>query len=235
MSSTTRIAGTLVVLWVAQACGGTTSSPPERGSTVTPPGETSGETSGRQPGAPESGLPTSAPHSSGAPPDLTQCPAEEPALDTDCPAEGIVCTYGDGVRVDCRHARRCTSSTWVVDDNVEDCHPVPAAYCPASIPEGPCTPVTWDGQAIDSSGQAVCDYAGGTTCVCNLCRTEGCGGPAWECATPPANPQCPPVAPNLGQPCTTSGVACKYGFPCQGGGNFVCKTGVWYPLPSACF
>lgn len=224
-----RIVGILATSWFLQGCGGTTSSEPRE----TP--RSPGDESTAQPGTGNAGTNGSNPRTEGPPPDLTRCPAVEPALGDACEPGGIVCTYGDDVRIDCRHARKCAGGVWIQDESREDCRPAPGGYCPSAVPSGACTPVSYDGQVIDSNGQAVCAYPDGTTCVCNLCETEGCEGPAWDCASPPITVDCPSSAPNLGAACSTPGVACDYGFPCQGGGSFVCKGTVWYPLPSACF
>jgi len=227
------------------ACGGnviTEASPDRLGqagaaaASAGEPGTGGGDHSSRVPGTGSGGLPPdeNLPRGMGTVPDLTQCPTEEPALEAACTADGAVCTYGNEVRVDCRHALRCASGKWMKHEGWGDCRSAPKTYCPAAPPSGACTPVTWEGQPIEGRGQAVCDYAGGATCVCSPCLGENCVGFVWDCAMPPAKAACPAIAPNLGGACAVIGVTCNYGFPCQGGASFVCKDSVWYPLPAQC-
>jgi hypothetical protein len=169
----------------------------------------------------------------GIDPDLSQCPGTEPVIGASCAAEGVVCTYGDSVRVDCRRARGCVMGTWIMDPS-EDCRQPPANYCPAQVPADSCSAVTWTGMTIPTNGQAVCAYPDGTSCVCNICQGLGCSGQAWLCVSPPTNPACPAIAPNLGAKCPSQGLECDYGICGQGGGQFICRKTVWYPLRTGC-
>ncbi len=177
---------------------------------------------------------TSASPPSSVEPDLSQCPSAEPAIGTFCVAEGVVCTYGDAIRVNCRRARGCVMGTWVMDAS-EDCQQPPPNYCPAQVPTpGACSAMSWTGMTIAGNGQAVCASPAGPSCVCNLCQGLGCTGHTWHCFPPPTNPVCPPIAPNLGAKCTSQALECDYGTACQGGGQFICRKTVWYPLRTGC-
>jgi len=146
------------------------------------------------------------------------CPAMQPNGDEPCATEGLLCTYGDLARTECRSRAECINGKFQVI----------LAKC--AVPaDGVCTAMpSPDLQCPNEAEGAVCDYPDGTICVCSSCSLGPCGAPPphFYCAPPPMG--CPSIAPNAGTPCPTNGQKCTYGFPCGPSGvEAECKNGFW--------
>jgi hypothetical protein len=132
--------------------------------------------------------------------------------------QGLVCSYGDSVRVDCRDVWTCSAGIW--DMGKTDCPMPPTGTCGSSAPA--------DGTTCSTQGD-LCTY-GDTLCLCSECPGGPCMAPPpkWTCSGPPTTAGCPPIAPNEGSACSMDGLMCTYGFPCGGSGaNAVCSGGSW--------
>lgn len=154
------------------------------------------------------------------------CPAMLPNADDACSPNGLLCTYGDFSRTECRSRAEC------IDGKFQ----VLLAKC-AVPPDGVCTAMPAPGMQCPNDGEgAVCDYPDGTLCVCSSCSLGPCAPPPphFSCATPTAG--CPNVAPNAGTACPNNGQSCTYGFPCGPSGVITtCENGVWtWEAPVAC-
>ena len=80
-----------------------------------------------------------------------------------------------------------------------------------------------------------CVYDDGTVCICRVCPRGLCdNGPGWQCILPPEDPECPVLAPNIGEECSVDGIACDYGDPCVSGALRICRLGVWHPRSYSC-
>jgi hypothetical protein len=153
-----------------------------------------------------------------------QCPAGEPSAGTACTHESLRCSYGDSRTAQCRHIDECTNGFWQADTSILDrysCDPLPADYCPSEPHhQQPCT--------IGIVGMP-CEY-GELSCVC-YARDPAPGKHGnWLCYGPPANPECPAIAPNLGAGCGSKGLACNYdGDACLAAPNssLFCFDGAW--------
>lgn len=156
----------------------------------------------------------------------TACPADVPASDLACSAEGVTCEYGDEIRPGCRTKATCTQAKWQVA--VAGCPPLPGPGekgCPTAITTGDCSP---DGLQ--------CDMGGDSTCVCASCLGPCSITPVWACARPPTTPGCPSRAPRLGTACTQESLVCTYGPLCAPmlSAGRRCANGVWSDEPLAC-
>lgn len=146
------------------------------------------------------------------------CPSVMPTSDEPCDREGLLCTYGDLARTECRPRAECINGKFVL------------AFAKCAVPANgvcPAMPTVGVECPVDAEG-GVCDYADGTICVCSSCSLGPCAAPPphFFCAAPPMN--CPAVAPNAGTPCGMAGQKCTYGFPCGPSGvEAECKNGFW--------
>ncbi len=160
--------------------------------------------------------------SGGASTIITSCPTDPPAAMAAC-ADGIVCTYGDDVRLSCRTRYVCTNGVF-------------------SVATSAC-------KALASCS----DRAGGVPIMGSACTTAGeeclltdppnyiycrCDA-SWLCSATPAQTMmsCPDVAPNVGQPCDSGGLACQYGscsYPAAYDPTLQCKGKAWQQAVSQC-
>ncbi len=151
------------------------------------------------------------------------CPAILPNSDEACAGEGVLCTYGDLARTECRSRAECINGKFQIL--------LPKCAVPA---DGICAPMPNPGVECPVDAEAaVCDYPDGTICVCSSCSLGPCGAPPphFYCATPSAD--CPMIAPNAGTPCSSEAQSCTYGFPCGPSGvQAVCKNGFWFWDPA---
>lgn len=162
-----------------------------------------------------------------------ECPPNVPTQGQLCAPSGMVCGYGDSVRIDCRMRAECGNGTWSVP--LKGCPPIPGPG------QGGC-PKGLDAGLTDCVGQegAVCDM--GTLAVGASCECSQCGGagpcsvtPRWWCAKAPTTAGCPALAPNIGQKCSPDGLWCHYGIcgtPTSAGRT--CKNGVWLETMVTC-
>ncbi len=154
------------------------------------------------------------------------CPAMAPNGNEPCAPNGLLCTYGDFARTECRMRAECVDGKFQVI----------LAKC-AVPPDGVCTATPSPGTECSANSEGfVCDYPDGTLCVCSSCSLGPCSPPPphFFCATPMAD--CPNVAPNAGTACLNNGQSCTYGFPCGPSGvTTTCENGVWrWEAPVAC-
>ena len=153
------------------------------------------------------------------------CPAEVPMPGSTCeppseptfPAQnGATCVYGDDPRPECRTQATCTNEgSWQITQ--PRCVELPD--CPASPPQA-------GNECSNSNDQ--CFYDDGTRCWCSdceggspypICRTVN--PPQWACQPPRMD--CPPIAPNAGDPCESEGASC--GPSCEL--EIICRDGRW--------
>lgn len=155
-------------------------------------------------------------------PGPTGCPAQEPVGGSMCPTPLLLCTYGDAVKPECRHAYQCLGSGW--QPQTSSC--VEPADCSFASPDQVCM----------VNGETC--TVGNSICTCTSCAFGPCMAPPpkWSCAGPPATPGCPPTIPNIGTACATPDLQCIYGNPCVGSGAIAeCKSGAWdWAGPVAC-
>ncbi|HTM44393.1 MAG TPA: hypothetical protein VL137_05530 [Polyangiaceae bacterium] len=121
------------------------------------------------------------------------CPAAVPADGAACTSDHRVCSYGDAPRGDCREVATCNAGQWTVQHPM--CmQPSPPADCPAQPPAA---------MATCAQDQQLCDYSGGTECVCfsNL---------GWVCDSSTSSRGCPNTPPNAGTTCTNMTQQCSY-------------------------
>jgi hypothetical protein len=158
----------------------------------------------------------------------SSCPANEPHEGDSCSGASLVCWYGDSGRPDCRDIWECESDVW--HSTRTGCAELPNGFCPTSEPDSSVAC-----QAIhDPNSRGDCVYPGGLLCDCPCAQTVTdaggfiCGPTQFICYDPPTTSGCPPIAPNIGNPCTVHGVQCVYANPCDGLGVAVlCRAGVW--------
>lgn len=164
-------------------------------------------------------------HCKVAKPDVAACPPTAPQGGP-CPKEGLQCEYGEHLAPGCRTHVTCTGGSWVGA----------ATGCPPPVTPGhdgcPASPTS--GIGCNNEG-TVCALGGGASCVCTSCAGGPCSSkPTWACAKGGVSP-CPPVAPNLGQPCATAGQKCSYGAACTSTATTrTCTEGVWREELIAC-
>ncbi|HEX2672087.1 MAG TPA: hypothetical protein VHM25_14500 [Polyangiaceae bacterium] len=132
------------------------------------------------------------------------CPTSEPAAGAACDRDALRCGYGDSRAVQCRRLYECLNGAWQADVSISQrysCDPLPTDYCPTTPQhEQPCV--------IANVGMP-CTY-GELSCIC-FASSPMPGKPGnWLCYGPPANPQCPATAPNLGDGCSSNGLGCNY-------------------------
>ncbi len=130
---------------------------------------------------------------------VTTCPPDLPALNTPC-TTGLLCSYGDHPRPDCHVQLACNGDTFTQSGGMSCPQPVACLDLPS-------VPVI--GKACSVADQD-CFSSGNVYCRCVPCPDTGCTGMAWECVGPPLTP-CPTSLPNMGQPCTNTGLTCTYG------------------------
>lgn len=165
------------------------------------------------------------------------CPSAPPVNGSSCSENGIACTYGDSLRLDCRTQAECFDNEWSVYDG-SSCVQPPQATCPASPPDEGSACESIDSQGNLSTGDSAisCIYDTNTFCVCRECPDGFCDdGPGWECLPPPADDRCPSVSPNLGETCDVAGLSCEYGDPClDDGSSRFCRNGYWHQGSFSC-
>lgn len=162
--------------------------------------------------------------STGGPPLL--CPATSPIAGQACTA-GLYCTFGDDVNPLCRDAWVCTSGGWALEPS--SCNTTPASQCPTTqpAPKSSC-PVMGSSAASGSGGLLgdTCVYDD-TICGCGCPSNQPCDPKTWYCS-PTLAAGCPPIIPNDGTACTTSGLGCTYGAPCtESALTATCTSGAW--------
>lgn len=170
--------------------------------------------------------------------DLRNCPETEPVADTECGDGPLLCTYGDGLRPECRGRWRCNDGLWA-DGREQPCSMVPDGYCAeGGNLEGSCEPLDADGAGKEhGNGEVSCGYDDGQVCLCLECLLGSCtASHEWTCTASPEleDERCPTTLPNIGGPCAENGIACDYGDPCVAGGLRICRNGVWYPRSTSC-
>jgi hypothetical protein len=145
---------------------------------------------------------------------VDRCPPQVPDESQRC-EDGLVCSYGEDPRVECRPLYTCQDGTWLG----------------SSV-----TCVPWNDCAdLLSAGDVACGELGlecwtgdlGMQCVCLQCSGSSCANELeWTCADAPLEP-CPTTPPDLGQPCNEAQV-CRYGV--CGASSYVsaqCVSGAW--------
>jgi hypothetical protein len=137
------------------------------------------------------------------------CPKNQPSNGGSC-KDGLQCTYGTDVRMQCRNTASCSDGKWTVNK----------AVCPDM--HG-CQNVVM-GKQCDPQAPACALGDTGVFCVCAECGNAACSSQyAWACAGSGGGQACPKVVPNLGQACANVDVKCPYGS---------CDTG--YPVTATC-
>jgi hypothetical protein len=173
------------------------------GKTSTGGGATGGsETAGGSAGAsatggaaPTAGQPGVAGGMTEPTPDTT-CPSSAPSAGGAC-KEGLTCSYGTDVRLDCRTRATCDGGHWTLFD--PDCKQLPT-----------CTSDVSAGNNCDMD-EAVCVKDDSQYCQCSACIGMVCGTEAtWHCTSSSSSAGCPKLAPNQGQPCEGER-KCQYG------------------------
>jgi hypothetical protein len=145
----------------------------------------------------------------------TSCPASPPAAGRAC-KDGLRCSYGSDVRLQCRSSAICEGGTWKL--NEPDC----AALEPCGttvIAGGPCD----DAQAECVKDDA--EYCACTACLDMICSSES----TWRCSSGSGSMGCPPLAPNQGSACKGQRT-CDYGscsFGQASPGQATCYEDVW--------
>lgn len=166
--------------------------------------------------------------------DAGPCPIGEPAADTSCLTNGIVCGYGSSRRSDCRVVFTCEGRRWV--KGAASCPSVPSDFCPTEpMKAAECAPKGFDGLPPRADGLGPgCVHANGAICHCP-CLGGRCDPTSrWQCFDPPAA-DCPPVAPNLGTACDVESRECTYGHSCSPPGTRVrCLDSRWQRSPAIC-
>ena len=144
------------------------------------------------------------------------CPPVSPLAGSSCTVAGIECTYGDGVRPECRSTAMCDATgSWIITS--------PACSLPGSCSAVSASP----GSPCLMHGDECVETAAGAACICTDCFNGPCAPPPkWDCFTAPGDP-CPKYAPNRGQPCFNLAQSCSYGS-CSGLAITVsCTQGIW--------
>ncbi len=155
-------------------------------------------------------------------PEMTGCPAQQPAAGTVCEAP-LTCTFpaGDGADAGCGPSLQCASFVWVSLGEV--CPAPPPSTCPANIPSAS-APCKHAGQACTFDVPGTCPGVFVATC-------SAAGQWALADESPPCDPPpCPAAAPD-------AGTSCDYPFDCTytvmppGCGfsteDATCVSGVW--------
>ncbi len=177
------------------------------------------------------------------------CPATEPAQDSACTKDGLLCEYGADFDPLCNSVIVCSGTRWarpITYGGAQKCPsqlptiPPNPADCPASrasVPPGAC------------SSASTCQYDG-ATCTCGVhcsnypIRQPDCAPDAgvkvgccdtskveWACFEGPL--YCATPRPRVGAPCTKEGEACAVSPPSEcGQTTLACRGGVW-SLPNA--
>jgi len=154
------------------------------------------------------------------------CPESSPADGDSCSSSnGLSCGYGESGVWGCRALMICQSGVW--EERRSECPQPPT--CPSETPEA--------GAKCNSGGAdtTACAFPGGVLCNCYDCdrlspQYPGCrqSGTTWLCWQPPADLDCPLVAPNAGEGCDApQGKECAYGDACGGGITMLCRLGIW--------
>jgi len=158
-----------------------------------------------------------------------KCPQNEPSPGESCTDDGILCGYGDSARADCRRLYQC-NKTW--NDMSPLCLQPPEGYCPNTLPDGEqCEPIDYDGKEVFVGVGVECSYSSGAICYCYSCNWSrpSCkeGKAHWDCKTQ-TEEDCPQLAPNIGEICSTQGIECVYGDLCEQSGQvLLCSDGSW--------
>lgn len=158
------------------------------------------------------------------------CPQDEPTEGDACgDTPGLLCSYGDSPDWSCRQLVKC-EGTWKHQDR--NCNEPPVDYCPSKMPHGEeCEVQDYAGGTVFLGSGVECNYEDKFICYCNACsRTNICdeNQSRWECVGPPQEEECPTVAPNLGEGCSSKGRQCTYGDPCDASGQVsFCRNGIW--------
>jgi hypothetical protein len=145
------------------------------------------------------------------------CPADAPTGGPPCAEEGLLCTYGEEQRPECRITASCSGGTWIV--SAPPCAVPGPGTCPTAPPPS---------NDVCPEDGAVCTYDDGAICECTTCLGGPCGPPppVWICGAP--GPGCPTIAPNAGTACGQEQQSCTYGNPCGISGVIaVCQDGAW--------
>ncbi len=158
------------------------------------------------------------------------CPNDQPADAGSCSTPGIMCSYGNDPRPQCRTMVGCdpTSGTWTTSH--ANCPGLVSCPAPGGSPDGlPCV----------SDGAECSDNVTLSICLCSSCPGGGiCPTPAppplWTCWRPPPSP-CPTGLPNQGAACFSTAQNCFYGS-CETGMvvSVSCDENVWRWELQAC-
>lgn len=165
-----------------------------------------------------SGGPPIDPGAGGAPaepgPD-TSCPTSPPQSGGAC-ADGLTCTYGSDVRLECRQRATCQNGSWTTEE-------------PACKQLRACSGDLKPGDTCDA-GSAACVKNGAQYCACSACVGTLCGTEAtWHCTSESGSSRCPKLAPNQGEACSQE-TSCDYGvcgLPQAGAVRAVCDGHSW--------
>lgn len=199
------------------------------------PSGTTGSPSGGGPTNPD---PNAPPPNNGLAPEDDDKPWDRPTYDPlDCPesmpAEGascgsyLLCSYGDSPRFDCRATLQCVNGLWSRKQRPGDCE---AAECPRAKPTND---LTCELSISFSDNGNPCAYTR-VLCYCSECPFGDCQPePRWECLEQ-SDRACPDIQPNQGDPCFEQGKDCSYGYPCNGGGQWICRQGGWFRVFEEC-
>lgn len=154
-----------------------------------------------------------------------------------CTEDGLWCSYGDSKTWRCRTVFSCVNATWKVikpgcETPEQPCSPVPKHQSPcepkASISDTIFTPK----RCVTQDGYCECFICDRFLPEDSECLTEGT---KWQCFSPPQNLDCPLLAPNYGEGCSTPGTYCFYGVNCnEAGMGALCRNGVWEYAGTSC-
>ncbi len=158
--------------------------------------------------------------------DPLDCPFSEPRQGQACGDGYLLCTYGDSPRFDCRAVLECIEGKWESRPTTCD-----AVKCPAAIPTKDVVCKLINDPREDQ--RAPCAYRR-TLCYCSSCPFGDCQSQqGWEC-TEQTDRECPGIQPNQGDACDDQGKGCSYGYPCEGGGQWICRRGAWFRVLEEC-
>lgn len=202
----TRIARGMSLIFLSAACGGRVVHEDDLGSGI--------------PGLPVNG---SNHGDSDAVQDRSLCEDSTPDAASACGSNGLLCTYGNSARFDCRTTAFCESKAWVVET---ECDEPPEGYCPDPRPS--------DGQTCEYYWLAPPCLYDNIWCSCVNCPDGQCDSSRWECIDAVEGNGCPVSAPNLGDSCDSQGLSCRFGDPCNGGISQICRNGYWDTTGVSC-
>jgi hypothetical protein len=184
-------------------------------------------------------------------PNASDCPSSEPAQDSSCSKEGLLCEYGTDFDPRCNDVRVCSGGKWATPffpgGTTKDC---PSKPLPTTMPNPADCASTRDKvpAGMMCSSKSTCAYDG-STCFCGAwcssypLQMPPCDGGVtpnccdmtvkWHCFDGPA--YCSNPRPRVGTACTTEGQQCATGAPVECGQSIIqCTKGVWNIVNTGC-